>query len=264
MINHYSILASLGSAVLFSPEVTAIGLVAASHRHKSQLCSWVFGIGTILGLTFALILGFIFAQTHITVHHEVTWRGFAVRIAIALALFIIGFYRLVITVRGVPIKKPKKIINRKLLHFMRDWFSSHFPKSSKIFGNQGELSNSQLVIRWGLLGFYCGGLHPKIFPIVVAAGHQTLLVSSVDTRIIGLVIFLALAMIPGFVPAIMETIHPGIAVRAREGFENFMKRYGQHIAVVLILTVAVIVSLNAKNNMPKWNSEATITLEKAH
>jgi hypothetical protein len=36
MNNHYAILASLGAAVLLSPEITVLGLVAASDRQHPR------------------------------------------------------------------------------------------------------------------------------------------------------------------------------------------------------------------------------------
>ena len=61
MNNYYAILASLGVAVLLSPEITVLGLIAASDQKRPRTFAWAFGIGTIIGLAFALVIGFLLA-----------------------------------------------------------------------------------------------------------------------------------------------------------------------------------------------------------
>ena len=261
MYNYYAILASLGTAILLSPEITVFGLVAASDDRNPRLFSWAFGFGTIIGLAFALIIGFMLAKTHNTTIHEASWAGFAVRATIASSLFIIGIYQLVNALRKTPIHKKQGQAEHSMAYYSGLWLKSHFPSIANRFDGSMEISNKQRAIHWGLLGFACDGLHPKIFPIVIAAGHETLQSASIEARIIGLLMFTAIALIPGFIPAVVETIHHGIASKIKESFETFMKRYGRFISTAFILTVTVLVGMSAKNNIPAPTSVGIATAD---
>ena len=252
MNNYYAILASLGAAVLLSPEITVLGLVAASDRKHPRTFAWAFGIGTIVGLAFALVIGFLLAQTHGTTTHEHqgTWLGFTVRATIASALLVVGMYRLVNAIRNAPIEKTPEQVERSFTHRLGRWFQTTFPSIAKRFDGSIEISTTKRAIRWGLLGFACDGLHPKIFPIVTAAGHEALQVSEPRERLIGIVMFAVIALIPGLIPAVVETVHPGVSARLKEVFESFMKRYGRLITAAFILAVAAFVGNNARNDMP--------------
>jgi hypothetical protein len=59
-----------------------------------------------------------------------------------------------------------------------------------------------------------------------------------------------IALIPGLIPAVVETVHPGVSARIKESFEHFMKRYGRLISAAFILAVAAFVGNNARNDMP--------------
>ena len=253
MNNYYAILASLGVAVLLSPEITVLGLVAASDRKHPRTFAWAFGIGTIIGLAFALVIGFLLAQTHGSMpeeHHQGTWVGFTVRATIASALFVVGMYRLVNAIRNAAIEKTPEQEERSLKHRIVHWCKLKFPAITKRFDGSIDVSTTERAIRWGLLGFACDGLHPKIFPIVTAAGHEALQVSESSERVIGIVMFAVIALIPGLIPAVVETVHPGVSARIKESFEHFMKRYGRLISAAFILAVAAFVGNNARNDMP--------------
>lgn len=252
MNNYYAILASLGAAVLLSPEITVLGLIAASDRRSPRTFAWVFALGTIIGLAFALAIGFMLAQTHPQASHdtEPTWVGFVVRSSIATALFIVGMYRLVNAIRNAPIEKTPEQEEHSVKHRIGRWFKEHFPAVAKRFDGSIEISNTRRAMRWGLLGFACDGLHPKIFPIVTAAGHEALQVSNTQERFTGILLFVVIALVPGLIPAIVETVHPGVSARIKESFERFMERYGRLISSAFILAVAAFVANNARNDMP--------------
>ncbi len=67
---------------------------------------------------------------------------------------------------------------------------------------------------------------------------------------IGIALFAVIALIPGLIPAILETVHSGVSARIKETFESFMKRYGRLISSAFILAVAVLIGNNAKDDMP--------------
>jgi hypothetical protein len=252
MNNHYAILASLGAAVLLSPEITVLGLVAASDRQHPRTFAWAFGIGTIIGLSFALVIGFLLAQTHgsTTQEEQKTWIGFAVHAAIASALFVVGLYRLVNAIRNAPIEKTPEQEERSVTHRLGSWFKARFTPLARRFDGSVEIPTFVRVMRWGLLGFACDGLHPKIFPIVTAAGHEALQVPEPGQRVLGIAMFAVIALIPGLIPAVVETVHAGVSARIKETFESFMKRYGRLISSAFILAVAVLIGNNAKDDMP--------------
>ena len=85
---------------------------------------------------------------------------------------------------------------------------------------------------------------------MTAAGHEALQVSESSERVIGIVMFAVIALIPGLIPAVVETVHPGVSARIKESFEHFMKRYGRLISAAFILAVAAFVGNNARNDMP--------------
>ncbi len=256
MNNHYAILASLGAAVLLSPEITVLGLVAASDRQRPRTFAWAFGVGTVIGLSFALALGFLLAKTHGSTTEEDprTWIGFAVHAALAAALFVVGMYRLVNAIRNAPIEVPPEQEERGFTHRLGRLFEATFPSIARRFDGSVEIPIFVRAMRWGLLGFACDGLHPKIFPIVTAAGHEALQVPEPGQRAIGIAMFAVIALIPGLIPAVVETVHSGVSARIKEAFENFMKRYGRLISSAFILAVAVLVGSNAMDEMPGHES----------
>ena len=74
------------------------------------------------------------------------------------------------------------------------------------------------MARAGLAGFAMCGLHPKVFPIAIAAGHQIVQISDRPFRTLGIVMFAVIAVISALVPAVIELVNPGATVRIKEGY----------------------------------------------
>ena len=54
MTTHLTVLASLGAAILLSPEILILGLIMASDRKAPKLVAWMYALGAALGKLFAL------------------------------------------------------------------------------------------------------------------------------------------------------------------------------------------------------------------
>jgi hypothetical protein len=84
-----------------------------------------------------------------------------VRVLIAGALLVIGIHRAIGAIRHKPIAdvsepehKPSRLMHQ--------------------FDPDADLSARQRIVRAAFAGFAICGLHPKVFPIAIAAGHQIL------------------------------------------------------------------------------------------
>ena len=130
------------------------------------------------------------------------------------------------------------------------WFKGTFPRINAIFDGSRDLPAARRAGRWGFLGFACNGLHPKVFPIAIAAGHEMLQIKNDDERVEGILVFSAVALVPSLLPALIETIHPGISSKLKDAFERFMKVNGRWISAAFILAVAAFVGNNAWHDMP--------------
>jgi hypothetical protein len=267
MTQNIAVLASLGVAILLSPEITVLGLIAASDKKIPRTCAWVFGIGSIVGLAFALAIGFGLAQAHGNPHSELpeepSWSGFIIRSVIALGLLALGIYRIVNAILHAPVEKTPEQRERSLGHRFHVWFKEHFPRINAIFDGSRDLPPARRAGRWGFLGFACNGLHPKVFPIAIAAGHETLQIKDDDERALGILVFAAISLVPSLLPAVIETIHPGISSKLKDSFERFMKVNGRWISAAFILAVAAFVGHNAWNDMPGREKHEAPTVKAA-
>ena len=102
-----------------------------------------------------------------------------------------------------------------------------------------------------LAGFAVCGLHPKVFPIAIAAGHQIWQVTERPERGLCVLVFAVISVIPAVVPAIIEVFSPGASGRTKDAFERIMKVHGRWITAVLLLAAAAFVGNNAWNEMPR-------------
>jgi MFS family permease len=249
MGSHLAVLASLALAILFSPETLVLGLIMASDKKVPKAASYAFAIGAILGIAFATGVGLFIA--HATgddkaVHHG--WPGFIVRMVIAGALLVIGIYRGVNALLNKPIvdvskpeHKPGKV---------RTALTARFPKVMHRLDPNADLPVKDRVVRASLAGFTICGLHPKVFPIAIAAGHQLMAMSARGERTLGMLVFGLIAVIPALVPAVIETISPGASGRTKEGYERIMKEHGRWITAVLLIGVGLFIGHDAWKDIP--------------
>jgi len=251
MSSHLAVIASLALAIFFSPETLVLGLVIASDRKVPRLASFAFAIGAIAGIAFATGIGLWIAHaagTDVAARHG-SWPGFIARILIAAALVILGAYRAVNAFRKKPIAdisepdhKPGKL---------RTSLTQRFPTLMSRLDPAADLPDSQRVTRGALAGFVICGLHPKIFPIAIAAGHQIEQITDPRVRGLGIAIFAAISVVPALLPAIIELVNPGAVIRIKEGYERVMKVHGRWITAVLLLGAGAFVAHDAWHMMPK-------------
>lgn len=251
MSSHLAVLASLALAIFFSPETLVLGLVVASDRKVPRLAAFAFAIGAVAGIAFATGIGLWIAHAagaDVAARHS-SWPGFVVRILIAGALLILGGYRAVNALRKKPIAdisepdhKPGKL---------RTSLARHFPTLMHRMDPGTDLPVSQRITRAALAGFAICGLHPKIFPIAIAAGHQIEQITDPRVRGLGIVIFAAISVVPAVLPAIIELVNPGAVIRIKDGYERVMKVHGRWITAVLLLGAGAFVAHDAWHMMPR-------------
>jgi threonine/homoserine/homoserine lactone efflux protein len=171
-----------------------------------------------------------------------------VRMLIAVALLTIGAYRAVNAFRRQPITDISESANKP----SRLWISlkQRFPKLMSRLDPSADLPVSQRITRAALAGFAACGLHPKVFPIAIAAGHQIVQITDPRVRGVGIVIFAAIAVVPAVLPAVIELLNPGAVVRIRESYESTMKVHGRWITALLLLGAGVFVAHEAWQLMP--------------
>ena len=79
------------------------------------------------------------------------------------------------------------------------------------------------------------GLHPKVFPIAIAAGHQIVQITDRPARTLGIVLFAVIAVVPALVPLVIDMVKPGATVGIKEAYERIMKVHGRWIIALLLL-----------------------------
>ena len=129
--------------------------------------------------------------------------------------------------------------------------TQHFPALARRLNPQADLPVRQRITRATLAGFVVCGLHPKVFPIAIAAGHQLLQITDRSERVVGIVVFAVIAVVPALAPAVIEMVSPGASSRIKDGYERIMKVHGRWIIAVLLLAAAAFVGHNALEHMPK-------------
>lgn len=251
MSSHLAAVATLALAIFFSPETLVLGLIVAGNKQNPRLAAFAFALGGITGIAFATGIGLMIAHASgadATATRHDSWAGFAVRVAIAGTLLIIGLTRAVNAVRHKPIpditktaKKPGRV---------RTELDRRFPSAMKQFQPGAELSTRQRLARALLAGFAMCGLHPKVFPIAIAAGHQISQITDPDQRTLAVVLFAVIAVIPAVLPAVIEMVRPDAAIRIKDGYERVMKEHGRWITAALLLFAAFIVGHSAWEKFP--------------
>ncbi|GAA2775731.1 hypothetical protein GCM10010533_11570 [Mycolicibacterium pallens] len=245
---HLAVIATLALALLFSPETLVLGLVVASDKKVPRQATLAFSGGAVAGIAFATGIGVGIAAltgTPASGGDHASWPAFMVRIVIAAALLAIGARRALGALRHKPITDVSKPQHQpgKLRTRLTQRFPGLDPKA--------DLPARQRITRAAMAGFAVCGLHPKVFPIAIAAGHQILQIGDRPERALGAVVFAVIAVVPALTPTVIEMVRPGAADRIKEGYERIMKVHGRWIVAVLLLAAAVYVGHGAFDHMPK-------------
>lgn len=247
MSSHFAVLASLALAIFFSPETLVLGLIIAGDKKSPRLAAFAFAVGGILGIAFATGVGLWVAHASgadagVREHHG--WPGFVVRVVIAAALLTIGVYRAVNAIRKNPIADPSKPERKpsRLQTAVKKRLPGLDPKA--------DLPVSKRVGRAGLAGFAMCGLHPKVFPIAIAAGHQIVQIDRPGQRLLGVVLFAVISVIPALLPAVIDLIDPTATVRIKDGYERIMKVHGRWIGALLLIGAGAFIGFDAWHDFP--------------
>ncbi len=251
--SHLATVATLALAIFFSPETLVLGLVIAGDKHNPRLAAFAFALGGIAGIAFATGIGLLIAHASGTSdapqHHD-TWAGFGVRVAIAATLLIIGLSRAVNAVRHKPITDITA--NEQQPSRLRTELAQHFPGVMKQFQPGTDLSTRQRATRGLLAGFAMCGLHPKVFPIAIAAGHQISQITAPGQRTLAVALFAMISVVPAVTPAVIEMVRPGASAKIKDGYERVMKVHGRWITAALLLAAAALVGHNAWAKFPGY------------
>ena len=267
MTAHLTVLASLGVAILLSPEILILGLIMACDKRAPRFVAWMYAIGASIGLGMGLVIGFLVAPApHAeSAPHAPTWTEFAVRAVIAAILLTVGVQRAVGAMRKAPIEGEAEAEGRAhegkkgLTTRVKAWFKSKFPG----FG-ASDLPLWRRATRSALLGFATMGIHPKSVGIAIAAGHQALQISGDQDRTFGILVFAVISMLPAIAPAVIETAHSGASTAIKESSERFLKTNGRWISAVILLGAGAYVAWNAAHEMPgRTKSAETAPVESA-
>jgi hypothetical protein len=245
--SHFAVLASLALAIFFSPETLVLGLIIAGDKKVPRLAAFAYAVGGILGIAFATGIGLWIAHASGTgpaavKHHG--WPSFFVRVAIAAALLTIGGRRAVNAVRHKPIPDIAKAEHKP--GRIRAELLRRFPSLDL----KADLPVSRRVARAGLAGFAMCGLHPKVFPIAIAAGHQIVQIARPGERGLGIALFAVIAAIPALLPAVIDVVKPGATVGIKESYERIMKVHGRWIGALLLLGAGAFVGFDAWRDLP--------------
>lgn len=251
MSSHLAAVATLALAIFFSPETLVLGLILAGGRHP-RLSAAGFAVGGIAGITFATGIGLLIARAAgadgpAAAGHG-SWPGFVVRVVIAAVLLVIGLSRAVAAVRHTPIADISKDEHKP--GRLRTAFDDRFPRAARGLKPGADLSPRQSLLRGAVGGFAMCGLHPKVFPIAIAAGHQITQITDRGERGVAVLIFAVISVVPALLPVIIETVKPGSSVRVKAGYERFMKDNGRWATAVLLLAAAAFVAHNAWEKFP--------------
>ena len=251
MSSHLAAVATLALAIFFSPETLVLGLIVAGNKQNPRLAAFAFALGGITGIAFATGIGLMIAHasgTDTSAAHHDSWAGFSVRVAIAVVLLTIGLTRAVNALRHKPIPDVTKTEQKP--GRARAELNRRFPGVMKQFQPGADLSTRQRLVRALLAGFAMCGLHPKVFPIAIAAGHQISEITAPDQRTLAGVLSAVIAVVPAVLPAVIEMVRPDAAIRIKDGYERVMKVHGRWITAALLLSAALIVGHSAWEKFP--------------
>ncbi|MCB0932852.1 MAG: GAP family protein [Mycobacterium sp.] len=251
MSSHFAVLVSLALAIFLSPENLVVGLIVASDKKVPKQAAFAYAAGAIVGIAFATSVGLL--VTTLTgadgtpAKHD-TWAGFAVRALIATALLTVAVTRAVNAFRKRPIPDPTEP-DQKQSKFKAE-LTKHFPSAMRQFDPTFDHPTSHRITRGALAGFAMCGLHPKVFPIAIAAGHQIVQITRPGERTLGIVLFAVIAVIPALIPAIIETVRPGSASRTKDAYERFMNAHGRWLVPLLLLGAGLFMAHSAWEKFP--------------
>ena len=257
MNTHLTVLASLGVAILLSPETLILGLIMACDRRAPRLVAWMYAVGAVVGLVMGITIGMLVGPSH---HAEAAaegaksshpWVDFIVRALIAGVLLTIGIQRAMHAIRGAPIEAVEEQRTGASKHGpgivarCKAWFADKFG------GSMGaDLSVSRRCVRSGLLGFATMGIHPKCLAITIAAGHQIAQITDHAARPVAIAVFSAISLVPSIAPAVIETLRSGACAAMKESTERFMKKNGRWVSATILLGAGAYVAWNAFKSMP--------------
>lgn len=251
MSSHLAAVATLALAIFFSPETLVLGLIIAADRRNPRLAAFGFALGGIAGITFATGIGLVIAHLSTAddagVDHG-SWPGFVVRVLIAAALLAIGLNRAVNAARHKPI--PDVADSAHSPGTLRTGLTKRLPSAARVLQPGAELSPRQSLLRGVAGGFAMCGLHPKVFPIAIAAGHQITQIDAPGQRGLAIVVFAVISVIPALLPVVIDLVRPSAVTGIKDGYERIMKVHGRWVTAVLLLAAAAFVAHNAWEKFP--------------
>lgn len=239
MSPHLLILASLGGAIVLSPEIVVLGLLAASDRRTGRVSATGFAVGATAGIAVAWLVGSWLKAPATPASDTPTWTGFAIHATIAAALFAIGLYRARNALWGARIPETVDA---------KDTPPSWSQRLLARLAGEDAPPRRRVGLAF-LLGLVSTGPNPKVFPVAIAASHQAAQLAGKE-RLAGTILFAAIAILPGLVPLGVELARPGGSAGLKESIERFMEGKGRWMAAVILVGASVFVGVRAWEHRP--------------
>lgn len=190
----------LGVAIAVSPEILVIGLLIASHKERALRNAWAFCIAGVIGIMICVAIGFFIGTT---TPLGPSWIRFFIRVMFASLLFLSGIY--------VLVKRRKNVLMKSM--------------------DGARKATTRMSAG---LGFVVTGLNFKVISIATTAGHQIAQFSgNFVGRLDELCVFSGFSVLPLILPAIMETIRPGIVSTVMAPCSRFLDKYGRFVTAAI-------------------------------
>lgn len=229
MLHTLTVCGSLGFGILVSPEVLIIGLLLASDRSHPRANTLGFFLGSAMGITLLLGIGFFLTQSSAPSHPS----GFAwwLRVVLGGGLVALGIHTLW---KQLHEKNPKQQppskeggLGAKLMKLLP---VSEEPRPG------GPLPS--LAICTGL-SFLLTVVHLKTISLATSAGHALHAAPSETAMTWALASFLLLALFPTLFPLGLAVFHPETAAQARKVSQAVAEKHGGWILAIILLLIGI-------------------------
>lgn len=223
--------ASMGFAILASPEILILGLLIAANRSSPRRNSALFFIGGFIGLSAVVAVGAWLTQSTPPGPIAPSMHRAIVKATLGTALLALGMFRGWQYFFGstpepkAPNEKQSRIKN--LLDVLFPSLAER-PTVSRQMGLHYFLSSF-------VIGFISTGLNPKVIPFAMLVGHQLALERAYTTQSMCLLTFASLAILPWIFPLGLSIFTPGAAPQMRSWVTKFMEKNGRWIIALICL-----------------------------
>lgn len=205
----------LGLGITLSPEVLILGLWLASLKDQPTRKAWMFCASGMFGLAIFFTVGLVLGNA---AGGGPSMTRFLIRAIMGGILIATGFYTL--------IKGHKHLDHNRF----------------------ADRANLRIA---AVLGLIVTVANLKAISIALAAGHQVFAYTGpIGGRIIGSSLFFALCLIPFALPALLDTIKPGLVAKVMAPCNTFLTKHGKWVGAAICFLVGGIIIKGAITFLP--------------